>query len=152
LKPVKVELNSATGGAGPLPVIALGDLTQPISVVSVSIDADCLCDPSILLTFTTLISLPVAVAVTDTTSLNLQVLRTSTCCGTPISVGPVFNFASPGVPTATTAPFTFQLYDNDLKPGTYTYSVQLTTSTLAATAGVTLINSTLSALAVGDAS
>lgn len=143
--PIDVALNAATGGAGPLPIIAIGDLTQVIPVVSVTIDADCICDPDVLLTFTTTITLPVAVVAT----LGFAVIRTSTCCGTPITIGPGFTYATTVVALESDS-FTFQLFDADLEPGTYTYTVVLTPSTVTTVAGVALVNATLSALAVSD--
>jgi hypothetical protein len=138
----KVALNSATGGAGPLPAIAVGDLTTNLSVVSVTIDARF--DPSVLLTFTTQVNFPTAFAST----LVFQVLRTSAVGGAPINVGPAITYART-VTALTSETFSFQLFDSDLPPGTYTYSVVLTPTSTTGAAGLTLINATLSAFAVG---
>lgn len=137
----RIALNSATGGAGPLPAIAVGGLITNIPIVSVTIDAHF--DPSVLLTFTTQISLPVALSAT----LVFTVLRTSAHCGAPIAVGPGVTF-SRTVTALTSETFSFQLFDRDLAPGTYTYSVVLAPTTTTTTAGVTLVNATLSAFAV----
>lgn len=138
-------LNSATGGAGPLPILAAGDLTAAIQVVSVTIDTCCLCDPSVLLNFTTQISLPAA----STTTLVFQVLRSGPCNGTATPVGSAFTYTNTVV-LATSDSFSFQVFDSNLRRGTYTYSVVLTTGTTATVAGVTLVNSTLSARATSD--
>jgi hypothetical protein len=144
-KIVDVALNAATGGAGPL---AAATLSQALPLVSVTIDADCICDPSILLTFTTLVVVPTAVGLT---TLNFEVVRTTNIVGTPINIGPVFTLTLPAaVAPAITAPFTFQVFDSELRSGTYTYSVLLTAGTVIGTDGTTLINSTLSALAVSS--
>lgn len=143
---VDVVLNSSTGGAGPLAAVAL---TTPLPIVSVTIDADCVCDPSVLLTFTTLIVVPTAVL---GSTLSFEVLRTTNIVGTPVNVGPVFTFTSPAAAPAITAPFMFQVFDNGLRSGTYTYSVLLTSATVIGIDGVTLLNSTLSALAVSSES
>lgn len=137
-----VVLNSATGGAGPLPVITVGGLITNIPVVSVTIDATF--DPSVLLTFTTQVSLPVSL----TTTLVFSVLRTSTKNGSPIVVGPGATFART-VTGLTSETFSFQLFDSGLPPGTYTYSVVLSPTTVTTAPGVTLVNATLSAFAVG---
>lgn len=146
-RPIDVALNAATGGAGPLPAIAVGALTQAIPVVSVTIDADCICDPDILLTFSALVSIPVALSAV----LNFTVFRTSVDNGTPITVGPAFTFIAT-VAAVESESFTFQLFDSDLQPGTYTYTVVLAPAgTTTTVAGVTILNATLSVLAVNDA-
>ena len=65
-----VALNAATGGAGPRPVITTL-FSDPITVVSVTLDADRLRNPSILLTFTGIVNLPLGISVT----LNFELLR-----------------------------------------------------------------------------
>ena len=50
-------LSCGSGGAGPLAMIST-PLSRPIPVASVSIDTSRLCNPRILLTFTSLIVLP----------------------------------------------------------------------------------------------
>lgn len=144
--PIDTVLNAATGGAGPLPAIVIGDLTQPLPVVSVTVDIGRRCDPSVLLKFTTLISLPTAVEQTVLATLSFEVVR-SVNNGTPVKVGPSFTYSITAT-TLVTDSFAFQLFDSDVQPGTYTYTVQLSTNTAISLAGATLIDSTLSALAL----
>jgi len=140
----EVILNSATGGAGPLPIItAAAPLTAPIQVVSLTIDPDKICDPNILLNFTSIISSPLAV----TLSLSFQVYR-SIDNGTPVAIGPQFTFART-IALLETDSFSFQVFDRNVDGRTVTYSVVLaTTSTVSAAVGVTVLNATLSALGV----
>jgi hypothetical protein len=136
-------LNAATGGAGPLPIITTL-LVDPISVVSVTLDADKLRKPSILLTFTGIISLPPGVSVT----LNFEVLRIKNS-GSPIKVGSTYTFSTI-VSMLESESFAFQLFDANLDPGTYTYTVVLSTNSIInITPGLTIVNATLSGLAVG---
>ena len=84
----KVVLNAATCGAGPQPVIKTL-ISDPITVVSVTLDADRLSNPSILLTFTGIVNLPLGISVT----LNFEILRTKDN-GAPINVGSTYTFAT----------------------------------------------------------
>lgn len=143
--PCRSVTNSATGGAGPLPIIVAGTLLAAIPVVSVTVNTRCICDPAVLLNFTTQISLPAA----STTTLVFQVLRSGPCNGTAVPVGSTFTYTNTTV-AATADSFSFQVFDNNLSQGTYTYSVVLTTGTTATVAGVTLVNSTLSARATSS--
>ncbi len=141
---VGAVLNASTGGAGPLPIITTL-LADPISVVSVTLDADRLCKPSILLTFTGIISLPLGVSVT----LNFEVLRIKNG-GAPIKVGSTYTFSTI-VSVLESESFAFQLFDANLDPGTYTYSVVLSTNSIIdVTPGLTIVNATLSGLAVDE--
>jgi hypothetical protein len=141
---VGVVLNASTGGAGPLPVITT-QLADPISVVSVTLDADRLCRPSILITFTGIISLPLGVSVT----LNFEVLRIKND-GAPIKVGSTYTFSTIAAALESES-FAFQFFDANLDPGTYTYSVVLSTNlTIDDTPGLTIVNATLSGLAVDE--
>jgi len=143
-KDKKVVLNAATGGAGPLPIITTL-LAEPITVVSVTLDADELKDPSILLTFTGLVSLPLGISVT----LNFEVLRLKDN-GAPVKVGSTYTFST--LATVLEAEtFAFQLFDAGLEPGSYTYSVVLSTNSIIdITPGLTIVNATLSALGVDN--
>lgn len=139
-----VVLNAATGGAGPLPIITTL-LADPISIVSVTLDADKLRKPSILLTFTGIISLPLGISVT----LNFEVLRIKNS-GSPIKVGSTYTFSTL-VTVLESESFAFQLFDANLDPGTYTYSVVLSTNSIIdITPGLTIVNATLSGLAVDE--
>ncbi len=139
---VGVVLNASTGGAGPLPIITTL-LADPISVVSVTLDTDKMCKPSILLNFTGIISLPLGISVT----LNFEVLRIKNC-GAPIKVGSTYTFSTIATVLESES-FAFQLFDANLDPGTYTYSVVLSTNSIIdITPGLTIVNATLSGLAV----
>ncbi len=138
-------LAAATGGAGPLPVITTL-FAEPINVVSVTIDADRLLHPTILLTFTGLISLPLGISVT----LNFEIQR-SRNSGAPVDVGSTYTFATLATALESEA-FSFQYLDTGLLPGTYTYTVILSTNSIIdITPGLTITNATLSALAVDNA-
>ena len=143
-KKANVVLNAATGGAGPLPIITTL-LADPITVVSTTLDADCMCNPSVLLTFTGIISLPLGISVT----LNFEVLRLRDH-GAPIKVGSTYTFSTLAT-VLESETFAFQLFDAGLDPGTYTYSVVLSTNSIIdITPGLTIVNATLSALGVDN--
>lgn len=140
----KVVLNASTGGAGPLPIITTL-LAEPISVVSVTLNASELKEPSILLTFTGAISLPLGISVT----LNFEVERVKDN-GAPVKVGSTYTFSTLATALESEA-FSFQLFDAGLEPGTYTYSVVLSTNSIIdITPGLTIVNATLSALGVDN--
>lgn len=139
-----VRLNAATGGAGPLPLITTL-FSDPISIVDVTIDTTGMRTPVVLLTYTSVISLPLGVSVT----LNFEIKRSS-ANGAPVPVGPTNTFST--LVTALEAEsFSFQFFDSSLAPGVYTYSVLLSTnSVIDITPGVTINNATISALAVDN--
>jgi len=140
----KVVLNAATGGAGPLPVITTL-LAEPISVVSVTLNVNELKHPSILLTFTGAVSLPLGISV----NLNFEVERVKDN-GSPIKVGSTYTFSTLATALESET-FAFQLFDAGLEPGTYTYTVVLSTnSVIDITPGLTIVNATLSALGVDN--
>ncbi len=140
----RVVLNAATGGAGPLPIITTL-FAEPISVVSVTLDADELTNPSILLHFTGIVNLPLGISVT----LNFEVFRVLDN-GTPVKVGSTYTFATLATVLESES-FAFQLFDANLDPGTYTYTVVLSTnSVIDITPGLTIVNATLSALGVNN--
>ncbi len=62
-----MRLNASTGSAGPLPILTTL-LAEPIAVVDVTIDTNGMEEPVVLLTFTSIISLPIGISVT----LNFQ--------------------------------------------------------------------------------
>lgn len=137
----KVALNANTGGAGPLPIIAL--LADPINIVTTSIDTEEFCRPSILLTFTAIISIPLGALV----NLNFHVVRSSD--DGEVNVGPTFTFART-VAVLEAESFAFQVFDSNLAPANYTYSVRLAPSSTTTVAGLTINNATLSLLAVDE--
>jgi hypothetical protein len=101
--------------------------------------------PTILLNFSSIISLPLGISVT----LNFQLLR-STDDSPAVKVGSTYTFATL-VDILEARSFGFQYGDNDVVPGKYTYSVILTTNSLIdITPGLTIPNATLSALAVDN--
>jgi hypothetical protein len=139
-----VVLNAATGGVGPLPVITTL-FSDPIHVVSVTLDAGRLNDPSILLTFTGIMNLPMCICVT----LNFEILRMKDD-GAPVSVGSTYTFAT-AADVLEAESFAFQYFDSNLDPGTYTYTVALSTNSIIdIMPGLTVMNATLSALGVGN--
>lgn len=135
-------VSAATGGVGPLGCIAA--LITPLNVVSTTINTCCIGSTDNLINFTSTINLPVSL----TTSLNFQVVRSS-CIGSPIPIGPTFTFAE-AVSCLTTRNFSFSFLDANVAPGTYTYSVQLTSGTLTTAIGLSIINATLSVTATAD--
>lgn len=137
-------LNAATGGVGPLPCITTL-FSEPMSVVSVTLDVNRLYDPSILLTFTGSVSLPLGISVT----LNFEVMRVRNN-GAPTKVGSTYTFSTLADVMESEA-FAFQCFDSNLDPGTYTYSVVLSTNSIIdITPGLTIVNATLSALGVSE--
>lgn len=143
-KPGKAILSCGCGGVGPLPVIST-PLSNPIPVASVSIDTRCMDCPKVLLHFTCQINLPVDAAV----NLNFMISRT-TKCGCPQYVGGTFTF-SDLVAVLEAETFSFQYCDCSPCPDCTTYTIEIEPSSLiAVTAGVTITNATISALAVED--
>ncbi|MDF2614682.1 MAG: hypothetical protein K0S71_2468 [Clostridia bacterium] len=140
----KVALNASTGGFGPLPIITTL-LAAPIPVVDVSIDTRGMRNPTVLLNFTSIISLPLGISVT----LNFRILRSKNG-NTPVPVGSTYTFSTI-VDVLEAESFAFQYADIDVAPGEYTYSVELSTNSIIdITPGLTGVNVTLSALAVDN--
>lgn len=141
-EPGRALLNVSTGGAGPLAVIST-PLSRPIPVVSVSIDTSNMCNPKVLLTFTSLISLPADILV----NLNFVIVK-AVRDGCPQAVGGTHTFAK-AVRVLESESFSFQYCDCNPAYGNTTYTVQIEPSSLiSVTAGLTITNATLSALAV----
>lgn len=139
----QVALNSNTGSAGPLPILST-TLSDPLNVVSTSIDTRGMVKTNNLLIFTGIIALPLGVVVT----LNFQIQRTGRD-GASAHVGATYTFSTTATVLEAEA-FSFQFFDSDVAAGTYTYSVQLSSNTiLSVTPGVT-VTGTLSVLAVAD--
>ena len=137
-----VALAASTGGVGPLPIITTL-FADPISVVSTTIDVSEFKDPSILLNFTSILSLPLGISVT----LNFQINR-SKDDGSSVKVGGTYTFSTL-VEILESQSFGFQFADIGVAPGSYTYSIELSTnSVIDITPGLTILNATLSALAV----
>ncbi len=139
-----VQLNASTGGAGPLPIITTL-LANPINIVNVTSDTSGMKNPSVLLDFTSVISLPLGVSVT----LNFEVTR-STNGGAPVNIGSTYTFSTL-VNVLEAESFAFKLYDDNLASGVHTYTVRLSTNSIIdITPGLTINNATLSALAVDN--
>lgn len=141
-EPGRALLNVGTGGIGPMATIST-QLSSPINVVSVTIDTTNMCNPKVLLTFTALICLPLAADV----RLNFSIVKTVNN-GCPQKIGFTNTFAE--VATALESEsFAFQYCDCNPGNGIITYSVELEpTSLISVTAGLTIPNAVLSALAV----
>lgn len=140
----QVAVGSSTGSAGPLPIITTL-LADPINVVSATIDTTGMRDVTNLLIFTSTINLPLGISVT----LNFQIVRTSED-GSSIKVGSTYTFATLATALESEA-FSFQFADQNLRPGNYTYSVEISTNSIIdITPGVTVNNATLSIIAFND--
>jgi hypothetical protein len=140
----QVAFASSTGGTGQLPVITTL-LADPINVVSTTIDTAGLRDVTNLLIFTSTISLPLGISVT----LNFQITRTNQE-GSTIKVGPTFTFSTLAVALESES-FAFQFADSNLRPGNYTYSIEISTNSIIdITPGLTVNNATLSLIGFND--
>ncbi|HEX2927093.1 MAG TPA: DUF4489 domain-containing protein [Ruminiclostridium sp.] len=137
-----VVLSANTGGVGALPVITTL-FADPINVVSTTIDTTRLTRSTNLLQFSSVINLPLGVSVT----FNFEILRSSDG-GSAVKIGPTYTFSTI-VDVLESESFSFQFADTMLVPGNYTYSVQLSTNSIIdITPGASIINATLSVLAV----
>jgi hypothetical protein len=140
----QVAFGSSTGSSGPLPIITTL-LADPINVVSATVDTAGMRDVTNLLIFTSTISLPLGILV----NLNFQIRRTSED-GSSIKVGPTFTFSTLATALESES-FAFQFADSNLRPGNYTYSVEISTNSIIdITPGVTVNNATLSIIAFND--
>jgi hypothetical protein len=141
-EPGRAVLNVGHGGIGPMPVIST-PLSRPIPVASVSIDTSRLCNPKVLLTFTCLICLPANICV----NLNFVVIKIVDG-GSPQAIGGTHTF-SEVASVLESESFCFQYCDCNPSYRNTTYIVELEPSSLiAVTAGLTITNATLSALAI----
>lgn len=139
-----VAFGSSTGGAGPLPIITTL-LADPINVVSTAIETEGMRDVTNLLIFTSIISLPLGISVT----LNFQITRTNTD-GSTIKVGPTYTFSTLATALESES-FAFQFADSNLRPGNYTYSIEISTNSIIdITPGLTVNNATLSIIGFND--
>ena len=141
-EPGRSLLSCGSGGVGPLPILST-QLSRPIPVASVSIDTTNMCNPRILLTFTSLIVLPATILV----NLNFIIEKTVDG-GAPQEIGGTHTFAKL-VSVLESESFCFQYCDCSPCTSCTTYTVKLAPSSLIAeTAGLTITNATLCALAV----
>ena len=135
-------LSCGSGGIGPMPIIST-PLSRPIPVCSVSLDTSGLINPRVLLTFTSLICLPATILV----SLNFIIEK---CIegGAPQAIGGTHTF-SELASVLESESFCFQYCDCCPCNSCTTYTVKLEPSSLISeTAGLTITNATLCALAV----
>jgi hypothetical protein len=141
-RPGEAILRCNTGGLGPLPIINTV-LSRPLPVVSVNVDTTKLYKPSVLLTFTGQINMPLGVSVT------LNFIVNKVCeNGTSQQIGGTFTFATLAAALEAET-FAFQLCDLDSCDDCCTYTVEVsTTSIIDIVPGLTITNATLSALAV----
>jgi len=140
----QVALNASSGGVGPLPIVTTL-FADPINVVSTAIDTREIGSTNNLLTFTSIVNLPLGISVT----LNFQIRRSSSEGGS-IGVGATYTFSTL-VDVLEAEAFSFQFFDADVVPGFYTYSVELSTNSIIdITPGASINNAVLSVLAVAD--
>ena len=138
----QVALNASTGGVGPFPIITTL-FSDPLNVVSTSIDTRGMGNTNNLINFTSIVNLPLGVSVT----FNFEILR-SIDGGAASKVGSTYTFSTL-VDILESEAFGFQFADLDVAPGNYTYSVQISTNSIVdITPGASIINATLSVLAV----
>ena len=137
----QVMLNASGGSAGPLPVITTL-LASPINVVSTTINTAGMGNTNNLLTFTSIINLPLGISVT----LNFQIQRVYGN-GAPIGVGSTYTFATT-VNLLESESFSFQFMDSNAPEGFYTYSVNLSTNSIIDITPGATVNAVLSVLAV----
>jgi hypothetical protein len=141
-EPGRSLLSCGAGGAGPFPIIST-PLSRPIPVASVSIDTTNMCNPRVLLTFTSIIILPATILV----NLNFIIVKTVDG-GAPQEIGGTHTFAQVANVLESES-FGFQFCDCTPSSGATTYTVKLAPSSLiSVTAGLTITNATLCALAV----
>ncbi len=134
-------LNASGGSAGPLPIITTL-LASPINVVSTTLDTTGMGNTNNLLTFTSIINLPLGISVT----LNFQIQRVYNN-GTPMGVGATYTFATT-VNLLESESFSFQFMDANAPEGFYTYSVNLSTNSIIDITPGATVNGVLSALAI----
>jgi hypothetical protein len=137
-----VLVSSSTGGVGPLPVFTTL-FAAPINVVSTTINTTDLSRSTNLLLFSSIINLPIGVSVT----FNFEILRSSED-GSAVKIGSTYTFSTI-VDVLEAEAFSFQFADVGLTPDNYTYSVQLSTNSIIdITPGASIMNATLSVIAV----
>lgn len=138
----QVALNANSGSVGPLPILTT-TLSAPLNVVSTSIDTRRIGITNNLLHFSSIVALPIGVVVT----LNFEITRAA-AGGNTTNVGATYTFSTI-VTVLEAEAFSFQFFDTDVAPGSYTYTVRLSTnSIISVTPGVTINNAVLSVLAV----
>jgi len=143
-EPGRSLLNVGFGGIGSTPINV--PLITPLPVVSVSINTAAMCNPKVLLDFTSIIFLPANVSV----NLNFTIVKT-VGNGCPHAISGIYTFAeTTGAGVIESESFTFQYCDCNPVHGNTIYTVQLEPSSSIIPAGTVLSinNAVLSALAV----
>jgi len=141
-EPGRALLSCGSGGIGPMPIIST-PLSRPIPVCSVSLDTTRLSNPRVLLTFTGLICLPATILV----NLNF-IIEKCVEGGAPQAIGGTHTFCEIASVLESES-FCFQYCDCCPCTSCTTYTVKLEPSSLISeTAGLTITNATLTALAV----
>lgn len=135
----QVALNASSGGVGLLSTVMI---TEPINVVSTTIDTRDMRRTNNLVMFSGIITLPKGSSVT----LNFQ-LRRSLDDGTAVNVGSTYTFVE-GAGDLESESFSFQFLDSNVQPGFYTYSVQISANSVISASGASINNAVLSVLAV----
>ncbi len=135
----QAALNASSGGVGLLSTVMI---TEPINVVSTTIDTRDMRRTNNLLAFSGVVTLPSGSSVT----LNFQ-LRRALNDGTAVNVGSTYTFVA-SVASLESESFSFQFLDADVLPGFYTYTVQISTNSVISASGASINNAVLSVLAV----
>lgn len=135
-------VSSASGSLGPLPTTTT-PLASPLNIVSATVDTSCVGAASNLLVFSCVVSLPAGATVT----LDFQIRRTGGCGCQSSVVGSTYVFTETAA-AAVSESFGFQLFDLNVQPGCYTYSVELSANSSVNTTGVSISNGVLSVLTV----
>lgn len=139
----QVALNASSGGVGPLPIITTL-FAEPLNVVSTTIDTSGMGTTNNLLHFSGIVNLPLGISVT----LNFQIRRSAR--DGSIGVGSTYTFSTL-VDVLEAEAFSFQFLDEEVEPGFYTYSIELSTNSIIdITPGASVNNAVLSVLAVAD--
>jgi hypothetical protein len=132
--------SSTTGGTGFLGTIT--ELTTPNNVVTTNIDTTRVGRTDNLIQFDGIVEVPDGV----TANLRFQIYRASSVGNvTPVGSPYTFTLTAAG---ATSHSFSFSFQDENVAPGSYTYSVQLVPGTTTSDDGVRVSNATLSVTAI----
>lgn len=130
-----------SGAAGPLPVMDLAgaSIVNPYPVASVTVDLRGMRRPNVLITFTSLVSIPLGALA----NISFRIIRS--CNGTSQAIGGSYNYTS-AIEVLHSETFTFQTCDCGVCCDCVTYTVEISNATLAQ-AGAT-VSGTVSAVAV----
>lgn len=134
-------LSCGSGSAGPLPItdLAGASIVNPYSVASVTLNTKGLKKPSVLITFTGMISVPLGAL----PSLTFRVRKA--CNGASQAIGGSFSYSS-AIDALHSDAFSFQICDCGECCDCVTYTVEISNATLAQVG--TTVSGTVSAIAV----